>query len=72
AEAEGMKLKVQAFGTGEAFAMYNFTQMLAEHTTFVFAPVGEGTFWTDPQAFMKMATQKVIQQSQSKPGEPKK
>jgi len=72
AEAEGMKMKVQAFGTGEAFAMYNFTQMLAEHTTFVFAPVGEGTFWTDPQAFMRMATQKVIQQSQNKSGEPKK
>jgi regulator of protease activity HflC (stomatin/prohibitin superfamily) len=64
AEAEGMKMKVQAFGTGEAYAMYNFTQMVGQHTTFVFAPVGQGTFWTDPQAFMKMATQKAIQDQQ--------
>jgi regulator of protease activity HflC (stomatin/prohibitin superfamily) len=64
AEADGMKMKVQAFGSGEAYAMFNFTQMVSKHTSFVFAPVGQGTFWTDPQAFMKMATQKLAAEQQ--------
>jgi len=66
AEAEGFRALVEAFGGGPNYAMYNFTQMVAQHTTFVFAPVGEGTFWTDPQAFFKMAGAKALQDKDKK------
>ncbi len=62
AEAEGYKAVVDAFGGGANYAMFNFTQMVSEHTSFVFAPVGEGTFWTDPQAFFKLAGAKALQE----------
>ncbi|MBI2932782.1 MAG: hypothetical protein HYY16_14135 [Planctomycetes bacterium] len=65
AEAEGYKALIEAFGGGHNYAMYNFTQMVAQHTSFVFAPVGEGTFWTDPQAFFKMAGAKALQEKKA-------
>lgn len=47
AEAEGFRLKVEAFGDQSAYSLYEFTEKIPENLNLIIAHTGQGTLWTD-------------------------
>lgn len=64
AEADGYRMLVQAFGSGQAFNMYTFAENFDPQSIRLFF-AGEGTFWTDLNRFEELGAAKVLQQQSS-------
>ena len=59
AEADGKRMMVQAFGTGNAYNLYTFAESFApESIRLIFA--GEGTFWTDLTKLQDAAAMELL------------
>jgi hypothetical protein len=63
AEADGMKMLVEALGTGRAYNLYTFAQSFEpEAIRLIFA--GEGTFWTDLTRLQDAASMELLRRAQ--------
>ena len=60
AEADGYRLLVDAFGTGQAFNLYTFAENFQPESIKLFF-AGEGTFWTDLDRFEQVGAAKILQ-----------
>ncbi len=59
AEAEGYRLLVNAFGSGQAYNLYTFAENFSpESIRLIFA--GEGTLWTDLSRFEELGAAKLL------------
>ncbi len=59
AEADGFKLLVDAFGSGQAYNLYTFAENFDPKSIHLFF-AGDGTFWTDLQSFEKLGAAKLL------------
>ncbi|MBK8268501.1 MAG: hypothetical protein IPK83_09450 [Planctomycetes bacterium] len=70
AEAQGYKMRGDAFGSPQAYNLYTFAENFQPQQIRLFY-AGEGTFWTDLTRFEELGAAKVLQQSVPKPTERK-
>ncbi len=59
AEADGYRLLVDAFGSGQAFNLYTFAENFHPKAINLFF-AGDGTFWTDLQSIEKLGAAKIL------------
>lgn len=65
AEADGKRMMVEAFGSGQAYNLYTFAQDFApDSIRLIFA--GEGTFWTDLTRMQDAASLELLRSSVKK------
>lgn len=63
AEAEGLRLKIEAYGGADTFNLATFADLLPNDLRIKYQYAGEGTLWTDPGANLQDTAAKRILQS---------
>ena len=66
ADAQGLKLQVNAYGSADVFNLSTFADMLSDNLKIVYKYSGDGTLWTDPGADLSDTAAKTILQKNKK------